>query len=228
MATAQNSRQHFHACLDADQRRLRWIIARLPFHPADVWPVRKGRRVRGEINGTAFRTSLFPDPQGNGQVLLVNKKLQLAAKATVGSRVEIWLEPDLEERKAEMPEEFAKLLRKDRRLNKWLSQMSDSMRHEMGKWIAEPATAATRQKRAEAMVERLLLAMEGEQELPPVLRSAFAQTPLAEAGWKLLTPTQRRSHLLGIYYYQSPEARKRRAQKAVEAAEQAARKGSSK
>ena len=30
-----------------------------------------------------------------------------------------------------------------------------------------------------------------------------------------MTPRQRRGHLLGIFYYQGPEARERRAQKAV-------------
>jgi len=33
-----------------------------------------------------------------------------------------------------------------------------------------------------------------------------------------MTPVQRRGHLLGIFYYQSPEARQKRAQKAVDEA----------
>ncbi|HZD49840.1 MAG TPA: YdeI/OmpD-associated family protein, partial [Silvibacterium sp.] len=40
--------------------------------------------------------------------------------------------------------------------------------------------------------------------------------PLARQGWKLMTPTQRRGHLWGIFYYRSPEARQRRTDKAVE------------
>jgi len=39
-----------------------------------------------------------------------------------------------------------------------------------------------------------------------------------------MTKTQRRSQLLGIYYYESVEARERRAQKAVELALQALEK----
>jgi hypothetical protein len=38
-----------------------------------------------------------------------------------------------------------------------------------------------------------------------------------------MTPVQRRSHLLGIFYYQSPEAREKRAAKAVEEALRVAR-----
>jgi hypothetical protein len=33
-----------------------------------------------------------------------------------------------------------------------------------------------------------------------------------------MTPVQRRGHLLGIFYYQSPESRQKRAQKAVDEA----------
>jgi hypothetical protein len=47
---------------------------------------------------------------------------------------------------------------------------------------------------------------------------AFRRAPRAKIGWDAMTPVQRRAHLLGIFYYQSPEARERRAQKAVEEA----------
>jgi uncharacterized protein YdeI (YjbR/CyaY-like superfamily) len=72
------------------------------------------------------------------------------------------------------------------------------------------------------MAERMMLAMEGEQTLPPILQVAFRRAPRAQAGWEAMTPVQRRGHLLGIFYYQSPEARERRAQKAVEEALRAA------
>ena len=51
----------------------------------------------------------------------------------------------------------------------------------------------------------------------PKLRP-FTRQPLAREGWNRLTPTQRRNHLLGIFYYDSVEARERRAIKAIEAA----------
>jgi len=72
------------------------------------------------------------------------------------------------------------------------------------------------QKRAEAMAESLMLAMEGEIEPPPLLRVAFQQQPEAQRGWDLMTPTQKRNHLLGIFYAQTVDGRKRRAAKAVE------------
>jgi uncharacterized protein YdeI (YjbR/CyaY-like superfamily) len=214
----------FTALLEPDGTQLRWVIARVPFDIKKVWPVRNRNRVRGDIGGFAFRTSLFPDPRGTGQVLLVNKKMQAGARARPGDRVKITLEPDLEERPATIPPELASEIRGDRKLLRWFEKLSPSMRREIGKWIDEPKSPETRRKRAERLAERLLLAMEGEDEPPPILRSAFQREPRALAGWNSLTPTQRRNHLLGIFYYEDVEARERRAAKVVEAALRAAEK----
>ena len=141
-----------------------------------------------------------------------------------GRNVRIWLEPDLEERAVLLPPELARELNSDRKLRRWFDRMSDSMRREIGKWADEPKTAESRRKRAEKMAERLMQAMEGEEEPPPVLRAAFLRQPLAERGWFALTPTQRRSHLLGIFYYETADARERRAAKAIEDALRAAKR----
>lgn len=214
----------FRALLEPDGTRLKWTIARVPFDIAKAWPIRKGRRVRGEVNGFPFRTSLFPDPRGSGQVLLVNKKMQAGAGASQGDRVTIHLEPDFEEREAVIPPELARELKSEPGLRKWFDAISPSYRREIGKWVSEPKSAASRQTRAGQMAERLLLAMDGERETPPILRLAFQREPLAEAGWKAMTPTQRRGHLLGIFYYRTTETRERRAGQAVAEALKIAKK----
>ncbi len=212
----------FSAELERLRSGLGWVIARVPFDVKRAWPMRNKLRVRGEIEGFPFRTSLFAETGGGGHFLLVNKKMQAGAKARAGAKVRIRLEPDLEERPALIPAELEKALRGDRKLRKWFDAMSPSMRREIGRFVAEPKGAETRQKRAEKMAERLMLAMEGEDEPPPVLKVAFQRQPRAHEGWNKLTPTQRRNHLLGIFYYETVEARERRAAKAVEDALRAA------
>jgi uncharacterized protein YdeI (YjbR/CyaY-like superfamily) len=216
----------FTALLEPLRNGLGWVIARVPFDVKKAWPVRRGLHVRGEIAGFAFRTSLFGFPNESGHYLLVNKKMQAAAKAKVGSKVRITLEPDMEQRETLIPPELTNALKGTRRLKVYFDRFSPSMRREIGKWVAEPKSVESRLKRTEKMVERLFLAMEGEDEPPPVLRAAFLSQPLAGQGWKALMPTQRRNHLLGIFYYESVEARERRATKAVEDALRAARKDS--
>ena len=52
--------------------------------------------------------------------------------------------------------------------------------------------------------------------------------PQARAGWAALTPAQRRGHLLGIFYYASPEAQERRVARALDDALKAANRLKSK
>ena len=214
----------FTALLEPDGTALKWTIARVPFDIAKVWPTRRGRRVKGEIEDFAFRTSLFPGPAGQGHILLVNKKMQKGAHAHVGEKVRITLEPDLDEREVLIPPELDKILKSDRQLKKWFGALSDSMRREIGKWAGEPTGAETRLKRAERIAERMMHAMEGEIDAPPILKAAFVRQPLAQAGWKAMTFAQRRGHLMGIFYYETAEARERRAAKAVEEALKVARR----
>ena len=51
-----------------------------------------------------------------------------------------------------------------------------------------------------------------------MLKAIFQRQPRAREAWFALTPTQRRNHLLGIFYYETVEGRERRAAKAIEEA----------
>lgn len=220
----RSPRKSFIALLEPDGTALKWVIARVPFDIAKAWPVRNGRRVRGEIAGHTFRTSLFPDSRRGGHFLLVNKTMQSAAKARVGSRVKIWLEPDLVERPISLPPELTRALNADRQLRRLFDSMSDSRRREFGKFADQPKSSAARIKRAGKIAEMLMQALEGEHDPPPVLRVLFERRPGSRAAWFALTPAQRRNHLLGIFYYESAEARERRAAKALDDALRAAKR----
>jgi uncharacterized protein YdeI (YjbR/CyaY-like superfamily) len=218
-----SNRKTFRAVLEAMGTGPRWVIARLPVDLKKSWPQWRSRRVRGEINGFAFRTSLLPVSQQKGHILLVNKRMQAGSNSTVGSKVQIWLEPDMAEQVIELPRELASTLKVDRRLRRWFDTLSPSMRKGIGNFVDQAKGAETREMRAERMAESLMLAMEGEVYPPPILRAAFQAQPLALQGWNAMTPTQRRNHLLGIFYVQTVESRQRRAAKAVEDALRVAR-----
>jgi uncharacterized protein YdeI (YjbR/CyaY-like superfamily) len=74
------------------------------------------------------------------------------------------------------------------------------------------------------MAERLFAVMDAERELPPILQLAFARNPGARQGWDAMPPSRRRGHLLGIFYYRTPEAQSRRIAKMLDDARALAEK----
>jgi hypothetical protein len=218
-----NKPKRFKATLERGTEGLGWTVARLPFDPHTEWTQMIRLRVRGEVNGIEFRTSLFPVPGERGRyLLLVNNRLQRDAGIKVASVAEFLLEPDLEPRPAELPDELAVLLDEEDDLREYYDSLSESMRREIGKWITGVKSEASQSKRCEQMAERLLAGMEGERELPPLVAAAFRRRPKAKAGWAKMTLTQRRQHLLGVFYYQTPDARERRVEKLCDEAEKRA------
>jgi uncharacterized protein YdeI (YjbR/CyaY-like superfamily) len=209
----------FTSVLEPLKNGMGWVIARIPFDVAGTWPERKGLRVRGEIEGLALRTSLMAGGRVGGHFLLVNRKMQAAAKVTVGSKVRIRLEPDFEERPALVPAELEKALKGERLLRKWFDGLTTSLRRDVGKWVLEPKSVASRAKRAGQVAEWLLPVMEAELDSadpPPILKAAFQRQPLARMGWEAMTVAGRRRHLMGIFHLQSAEARERRVAQVVE------------
>ena len=213
----------FRATLERMQSsNLGWVIIRIPFDVCKVWSVRGRLRVKGEINGFPFRTALFPTGKGR-HFLLVNKRMQAGGEVRPGGTAHFCLEPDLEIRKAVVPEELKRFLSQDRALRRWFDNLSYSIRKWLTDWITQPKSTDARVRRAEQIAERLLTALEAERDLPPILKAAFARDPRAYEGWQRMSPTQRRHQLLAIFYYRSPEARDRRIAKMLE--ELAARAG---
>jgi len=216
----------FEARLERLRGNLGWIIATVPFSVERAWGTCSRLKVKIEVNGQPYRTSLFPSRTGK-HFILVNKKMQKAAGARLGDSVKFRVEPDTDVRVVKDPADLAAILGKQPRMRKWYEQMNYSYRQAITKWISEPKSLAARKKRAEEIAERILLTMEAEIELPPHIKQIFNRVPNAHSGWQLLTPIKRRGHLFGIFGYKSIGSRTRRTEKAaaeaVQAAERAAR-----
>jgi uncharacterized protein YdeI (YjbR/CyaY-like superfamily) len=213
---AGSAAKRFRAVLESASNGLGWVIVWLPFDPQKAWKKMVRLRVKVEVGGEVFRSSLFGDAVRGGYYILVNKKMQTAAGAKVGAMVDFTVVPDLEERTPEVPAELSKLLKPEKKLAKWYEGLSESRRWEIGKWIDGVKGVEARQRRAEQVMEWLMLTMEGEKELPPVLEVAFLRTPAARKGWEAMTKTHRRSQLMAVFHYLSPEAREKRVKKLVE------------
>ena len=206
----------FDAALERMPGNLGWVIIRIPLDVHKVWGVRGQLKVRGEINGFAFRTSLFPTGKGY-HFMMVNKQMQAGGGARPGMTARFRLAPDTEERVISVPQELVQAMKESKRLEKYYASLNYSTRREIAKWVGEAKQAETRRRRAEQIAVRLMETMEAERgDLPPVLELALQRNPKARAGWQRMPPSQRRFHLLGISGYRNPESRARRVAKAVE------------
>ena len=197
--------------------RLNWTIARLPFSVEKTWKSRGILKVYVTVNGLEYRTSLFPTRKCE-HFLLVNKKMQKAARIAPGTVANFTVWPDLSPRELELPRELEEALKEDRALKKWFDRLSYSVRKWLSDQVADCKSPETRRKRAERVAEEVMEAMEAERDLPPMIRLALARHPGAEQAWKAMTPIQRRHGLLAIFYYRAPESRMRRLEKLIEQA----------
>jgi uncharacterized protein YdeI (YjbR/CyaY-like superfamily) len=214
----------FRATLERLQSGVNWVVIHVPLDVPRIWGTRARLKVKGEINGFPFRTSLFPTGKGK-HMMLVNKQMQKGAKVVAGSVAQFRLEPDTEPRTVIVPAELKRDFAGDRQLRRWFDGLNYSTRKEIGDWITQVKSAEARERRAQQIAERLLATMEAERELPPILQVAFAGNSRAREGWERMSLSRRRMHLLGIFYYRSPEARARRVAKVVQDAEGLAEKG---
>jgi uncharacterized protein YdeI (YjbR/CyaY-like superfamily) len=207
--------KHFEARLERMRSRLNWMIIYLPFDAAAVWGLRGQIKVKGEINGFAFRTSLFPTREGR-HILLVNRRMQKGARTAEGNVARFQMDLDREDRTVTIPDELKRILNEDRSLRRWYDGLNHSTRNGIATWITEPKSGEARERRAEQIAERLLAVMEAERELPPVLQRAFARHPRAREGWDGMSTSRRRGHLFGIFYYRTPDAQARRIDKMLD------------
>jgi len=223
MPGAQNASK-FTATLERANNNLGWVIARVPARVSAQLGGRGQIRVKGEIEAAksssgpfAFRATLFPDGHG-GHYLLVNKAMQKGGRVKLGSVAEFRLLHDRERRTIEMPREMELALNEDRQLRRWFEEkLTPSMRRDIARLISQLKSPEARRRGAERLAERLMLTMDAERELPPVLRLALGRNYKAAEGWGLMSETQRRWHLLGIFGYRTPEAQARRLSKAMDA-----------
>jgi uncharacterized protein YdeI (YjbR/CyaY-like superfamily) len=218
--------KRFEARLERLRSSLNWIIIYVPFDAAKLWGLRGQIKVKGEINGFAFRTSLFPTGEGR-HFLLVNKRMQKGARAFEGSVACFEMEFDGEERVVKIPGELERIFSQDRSLRRWHDALNPSTRNDIAKWVTDPKSSEARRRRAEQIAERMFSVMEAERDLPPILQVAFARHPGALEGWERMSVARRRGHLFGIFYYRTPHAQAR-VEKMIEDATALAEKVSNK
>lgn len=215
--------QTFKATLEKDDGELGWTIVHVPFDPAAVWADRVRLRVKGTVNGFPFRSSLFPETgKQSSYYLMINREVQAGSKSHLGQLAEVTLQPDLDPRPAELPDELDTLLDEADGLRAWYAALTEYTRREIGKWVLDVKGEEARLRRARQMAERMLYTLEAEKELPSAIAKALKSRPKATTGWAKMTSSQRRMELFAIGYYRTPESQAKRIDKLCAEAEKRA------
>jgi bifunctional DNA-binding transcriptional regulator/antitoxin component of YhaV-PrlF toxin-antitoxin module len=96
-------------------------------------------------------------PRGVGtQYLVVNKELREKAGINPGDRVHIIVDIDQEERVVRIPEDFQKVLNKNKKAKATFEKFSYTHKKEYVQWIENAKQEETRERRIQKAVSRLL------------------------------------------------------------------------
>lgn len=194
---------------------LGWKIVDIPFDVKRAFGKAGRVPVRGTVNGFPFRTSLFPRKNGL-HFLMLNTAVQKGAGVSqLGDLVRVEIEVDDEKRTVTTPPVLASVLSEEDGLLEYFTALNYSTK----KWIVEsvlaPKNAEARRRKAEQVAVQVYEMKSGEEFPPPILEAAFVHNPLARAGWEKSSPSAKRGHLWGIFYYKTPEAREKRLGKSI-------------
>lgn len=87
-------------------------------------------------------------------IIIVLKAIREKIKKGAGDKVKVWLKEDAEERTVTVPDDFKKLLKKNK-LEENFNNMSYTHRKEWMLWINEAKKPETRQRRMSKAIEKL-------------------------------------------------------------------------
>lgn len=130
------------------------VYVLFPYSTEAEFGIRSRVPVRATIDGEPYQGSLvkYGQPQ---HMLLVLKSIRTKIGKDIGDMVDVSIWHDTEERKIEVPEDFAKAL-KENGLKAAFDKMSYSHQREYVLWIEGAKKEETRMKRIEKAIAKLM------------------------------------------------------------------------
>jgi hypothetical protein len=131
----------------------------VPFDASSIFGTNGRVRVRGTINGRAYRGSLVP--QEGGHYLGVNQTMRYAIGKSGGDLVHVTMEVDTEPRIVEVPEDLIWALDANDKAKAIFDKFGYSHRREYVNWIESARKAETRARRVQEAVQRIVSERQG-------------------------------------------------------------------
>ena len=130
---------------------VRFIV---PFSVQELFGKKSQIKVKGTIDGCAYRTSLFPIGDGN-HYMVVTKPIRTTIGKSSGDSVKVVIEVDTEERTVLIPEDFKQALDDNPTVKAIFDNMAYTHRREYVEWIEGAKRPETRSKRIQKAIERI-------------------------------------------------------------------------
>lgn len=154
MSELKSARKQFRVKLESVGPKKAWTFLTVPFDVQKVFGTRARVPVRGTINGSSYRSSLFP--MGGQHTMMINKAMLAGAQAKPGQVVRVVMETDTAERHVTIPAALKKLLASNREAKLRFEKLSYTHRKEYARWIAEAKKPETRARRLHQVVPMLM------------------------------------------------------------------------
>lgn len=142
------SRQEFEATLESKGPNGAWTYLQIPFDVYSCYGTRGRVSVIGTINGSEFRSSIFPDGEGRFH-MMVNKNMQREAKVNPGDVVTVVMQMDVEPRTVTVPADVKAAMRLNKEAEAGFAKMTPAARKEYVDWITSAKQQQTRERRIE-------------------------------------------------------------------------------
>jgi hypothetical protein len=144
----------FEARLHRPEGTGTWTYFDIPFNVLAVFGSKGQVRVRGSLNGHAFRGLAMPHGDGTHYVV-VNKASRDAIGVSAGGRVKVRLTADLAPRRVEIPLALQRAFRGDKAAKQVFERLPYSHQKEYVDWILAAKKEETRAGRVEKALSML-------------------------------------------------------------------------
>jgi len=133
-----------------------WHFANVPINVEQEFGTKGQVKVKATINGKTLYNSLMP--HGNGMhYIVLGESIRNQTGIKVGDTIQMTVEADVRARKVEMPEDFEKLLIKNKAALEFYTNLAHTYQKQYVQWIISAKKEETRAERVAQAVEKLYL-----------------------------------------------------------------------
>jgi hypothetical protein len=142
--------REFEAVVGGGEGRL--PLVEVPFDVKEVYGTARPK-VKATVNQVTLRTTVAV--YGGRSYVGFRKEIQQAAGIRIGDRIRVRIEPDVEPREVEVPEELARAFSEDSAASQAFEGLAYTHRKEYVQWVVEAKKPETRQRRVARTMEML-------------------------------------------------------------------------